>query len=131
RPPSPAGDFALVLFLSEHAVRLGLPAIAELPWFGAARVLAVGARTAELLAEQGIGSELPAEPTSEGLLALPALERVAGRRVLLVAGVGGRTLLAETLTTRGAVVVRNECYRRVALDRLDSAVLDCDVLIAA
>ncbi|HEX7036578.1 MAG TPA: uroporphyrinogen-III synthase [Pseudomonadales bacterium] len=131
QPPLPAGDFDLVLFLSEHAVRFGLTAIAELSWFGAARVLAVGARTAERLAERGVDPEVPAEPTSEGLLALPTLERVAGRRVLLVAGEGGRSLLAETLTARGAEVVRYECYRRVALDRLDPAVLDCDVLIAA
>lgn len=129
-PPLPEGAFDRVLFLSEHAVRFGLAAIAALPWFGSARVLAVGARTGELLAQQDLQPEVPDAPTSEGLLALPVLQQVAGLRVLLVAGAGGRGLLAETLTGRGAEVVRYECYRRVPVDRFDPAVVDCDVLIA-
>ena len=51
---------------------------------------------------------------SEGLLALPQLHQVAGRRVVIFRGQGGRTLLADTLTARGADVRAVVCYRRVA-----------------
>jgi len=49
---------------------------------------------------------------SEGLLALPELANVQGRRVVLFRGEGGRELLAETLRERGAHVDLVSCYRR-------------------
>ena len=131
RDPAPAGPFHHVIFLSEHAVRLGLPALEAQPWFPRARLLAVGARTARALERQGLAVETPSEPTSEGLLELPRLQAVDGHRVLLVAGVGGRSLLSAALAARGAEVLRFECYRRVAVDRLEPSVIDCDVIIAA
>ncbi|MGP8290983.1 uroporphyrinogen-III synthase [Vreelandella zhanjiangensis] len=51
--------------------------------------------------------------TSEALLSLASLKDVANQRVLLVAGEGGRTLLADTLAERGATVTRVAVYRRV------------------
>ncbi|WNL40660.1 uroporphyrinogen-III synthase [Halomonas sp. PAMB 3232] len=53
------------------------------------------------------------EDTSEALLTLDSLSGLAHQRVLIVAGEGGRTLLAETLTARGAAVTRVATYRRV------------------
>jgi uroporphyrinogen-III synthase len=55
----------------------------------------------------------PINHDSEALLALPQLQEVAGKRVVIVRGVGGRALLADTLAARGAVVHFMECYRRV------------------
>jgi uroporphyrinogen-III synthase len=130
-PPLPAGSFDVVVFLSEHAVRLGLPALERLPWFAAARVLAVGARSAGVLGSRDIGVEVPSEATSEGLLALPRLRRPGERRVLLVSGAGGRPLLARELAARGAEVHRFDCYRRVVVRTLEAAVLGCDAVIAA
>jgi uroporphyrinogen-III synthase len=46
------------------------------------------------------------------LLAAPELQAVQGRRILLVKGEGGRDLLRETLTSRGAEVSTLETYRR-------------------
>jgi uroporphyrinogen-III synthase len=55
---------------------------------------------------------------SEGLLELPELSAaiVRGQRVLLVGGKGGRELLRETLTERGAIVLDIEVYQRVPRD---------------
>jgi uroporphyrinogen-III synthase len=51
---------------------------------------------------------------SEGLLALPALTKVTGKRVLIFRGEGGRTVLGDTLRARGATVEYVDCYRRAA-----------------
>ena len=45
-------------------------------------------------------------------MALPALQRVAGSKVVIFRGLGGRTLLAEKLRARGAQVSYCELYRR-------------------
>jgi uroporphyrinogen-III synthase len=49
---------------------------------------------------------------SEGLLALPELLDVAGKRIVIFRGDGGRELLRTALEARGATVVQVECYRR-------------------
>ena len=49
---------------------------------------------------------------SEHLLALPELADMAKQRVLIFRGEGGRELLAEALSARGARVDYIECYRR-------------------
>ncbi|MFU8814170.1 MAG: uroporphyrinogen-III synthase [Pseudomonadales bacterium] len=127
----PPGPFDWIIYLSEHAVRHGLRALPDSSQARAARVLAVGRRTAAVLERHGVPSAAPDDATSEGLLALPQLQNLAAQHVLLVGGVGGRTLLAETLTARGARVARFDCYRRVPARVLDPAVLDCNVIIAA
>lgn len=78
---------------------------------------AVGVATAAVLhARLGVRVHLPpaqaGEDTSEALLRLASLNRVEAQRVLLVAGEGGRHLLADTLAARGARVTRLAVYRR-------------------
>ncbi|MGC3873851.1 uroporphyrinogen-III synthase [Halomonas sp. GXIMD04776] len=77
---------------------------------------AVGAGTAQVLHDRlGVRVHVPSaslENTSEALLQLPSLQRLEQRRVLLVAGEGGRTLLADSLAQRGARVDRVALYRR-------------------
>ncbi|NOG32570.1 uroporphyrinogen-III synthase [Halomonas sp. TBZ9] len=77
----------------------------------------VGRGTADILHQQlGVRVRVPEadrnEDTSEALLALPSLQRVEQQKVLIVAGEGGRDLLADTLRARGARVTRASVYQR-------------------
>ena len=102
----------IVLFTSPNAVRSAATLQALLPERGQ-RVLAVGSGTRRALRRLGIAAQAPARMDSEGLLAMAALDDVAGRRIGLATGAGGRNLLAPTLRQRGAQVVRADTYGRV------------------
>jgi uroporphyrinogen-III synthase len=109
-------ELNLAIFVSANAVRHGMPLIqghGGLPPH--VPIAAVGEATARGLHAAGIAEVITPAPRydSEALLALPALRAVAGARVLIVCGAGGRELLAETLRARGARVERLECYRRI------------------
>ena len=109
------GDYQHVIFISTNAVRYGLRAL-NLPsgqWPTAPTVYAIGRATAQALNEAGIAAEQAAgNMNSETLLALPGLQSVAGERILIVRGEGGRSHLADTLMARGASVDVAETYRR-------------------
>lgn len=76
---------------------------------------AVGPSTAEVLQREGFSVHSPVTTyDSEGLLELPVMQSdvIAGRKVLLWRGVGGREKLASELTARGAEVDYAELYER-------------------
>jgi uroporphyrinogen-III synthase len=104
--------YDVAIFVSANAAEYGVPAAGR--WPARLAVFAPGPGTAIALAAAGLpGAQIP--PTSydsEGLLALPALTAVAGKRVLIFRGGGGREVLAETLRARGATVDHVDCYRR-------------------
>lgn len=106
-----------IIFISSNAVQQGMPRItARFPQLPPhLRFAAIGPATAQELTHYGIDHVLA--PTtrfdSESLLALPELQNLQQQRVVIVRGVGGRELLAETLRERGAEVKFAECYRRV------------------
>lgn len=54
--------------------------------------------------------------TSETLLEEPALQTLMEQRVLLVSGLGGRTLLEDCLTSRGARLDKLSLYQRSAVN---------------
>ncbi len=110
-------DYSLAVFISPNAVDYAIPAILQRnAWPDGLRPAAVGPGTVKALAAQGIGDCLVpvGQFDSEALLALPALasEQVAGRRVVIFRGDGGRELLADTLRERGAQVDCVSCYQR-------------------
>lgn len=108
--------FSLAIFISANAVDHGVAAVrARRAWPAALRVAAVGGATAQALRRRGFADVIvPAQGfDSEALLALPELNAVAGKRVAIFRGAGGRELLADTLRARGAGVEYAECYRRI------------------
>jgi len=117
--------YDLVFFVSTNAATLGLDAIAQ--WWPQYPVgilnFAVGPGTARVLERHGLQVYYPTERmSSEAMLALPQLQQIAGKRALIVRGVGGREIIAEGLRARGASVDYVELYER-ALPRYETAAL--------
>ncbi len=106
-------DFALAVFVSPSAVRKAFELLGR-PWPAQVRAAALGAGTRRELQARGVRDAIaPAEGAdSEALLALAPLQQVAGLRVLILRGAGGRELIGATLAARGARVSELECYRR-------------------
>lgn len=106
--------FDLAIFVSANAVEKAL-ALALRVWPPGLRVAAVGGGSARALHRAGFAAVIvPGERfDSEALLDLPELKDVAGKRVVIFRGDGGRELLGDTLAARGAAVEYAECYRRV------------------
>lgn len=118
-------QFDLAIFISPNAVQYGMAAIRSagaLP--PSLKIATVGQGSAKALRELGIDDIIaPTENfDSEGLLALPELQNMAGWRVLIFRGDGGRELLGNTLTARGATVEYVTCYQR-SKPQLDAAAL--------
>jgi uroporphyrinogen-III synthase len=116
-------QFDLAIFVSANAVTYSLPLLQN-RWPRNAKVAAIGEATHRVLRQQGFNEAIaPATGAdSEHLLELSELNAVAGKRVVIFRGQGGRELLKDTLTQRGAVVEYAECYRR-EIPKLDAAPL--------
>ncbi|GAA0710918.1 uroporphyrinogen-III synthase [Dokdonella soli] len=105
----------LWIFTSPAAVRFAFRLSPSLQMPRRAQAFGVGAGTARALARHGIWAIAPHEHAdSEGLLALPELADVRGRRIALIGAQGGRDLIASTLRRRGATVEAIHVYQRVA-----------------
>ena len=105
------GEFDLIIFSSANAVRYGA---ALLDQRRDLRLAAIGPATAQALNQAGyrVSIRPAAGFDSENLLSQPELVSVAGHRILLVKGQGGRDLLEQQLKQRGAVLTLAEVYRR-------------------
>lgn len=111
------GEFSLAFFVSPNAVRFALDAMLPVaPWPAGLKVATVGKGSEAALAERGFTGVIAPSIgfDSESVLALPAfqVDAVNGRRVLVLRGDGGRDLLGDTLTARGARVEYLTCYHR-------------------
>ena len=109
-------EFAIAIFISPNAVNRAMNLILArrggLP--PGLRVACVGRASARELKHFGIEDAIVPSGhfDSETLLELPALRDVAGTRIVIFRGDGGRELLGDTLAARGAAVEYAECYRR-------------------
>ena len=117
-------EFHAAIFISPNAAQFGAHSIVERRTFPAPlQYFALGPGTARELDLQGLHhATAPDGQDTEALLKLPELQNVAGKRIVIFRGVGGRELLAESLRLRGAMVEYAECYRRV-LPRADAGPL--------
>ena len=104
--------FDCAIFVSANAVEYGVGDPAA--WPSHLVAFAPGPGTAAALAAVGIApARIPATTMdSEGLLALPELTHVAGKRIVIFRGGGGLDALSDALLSRGATVVQIDCYRR-------------------
>lgn len=115
-----AAEFDLAVFVSPNAIDKTFAELRArgLAWPPALRVAALGKGSERALAERGVTNVVAPQQRfdSEGLLELPELQAMAGKRVIIFRGDGGRELIAETLRARGGTVEYVTCYRRAAPD---------------
>ena len=108
-------DYHIALFISPNAVTHAIEAINAHGGMPAnLQIGAVGQATAAALAALNCPVHIFPQHKfdSESLLALPALQAVRDKNIVIFRGQGGRELLAETLRQRGAHVHYGECYQR-------------------
>ncbi len=112
--------FDLAIFISSNAVRKTVQLLdrqhIKLP--APLRLAAIGSQTRATLLELGYRVDVLPQPpfNSEAFLAMPEIQRLANRRIVIFRGLGGRELLGETLLARGACVEYAEVYRRMTAD---------------
>jgi uroporphyrinogen-III synthase len=106
----------MAIFVSRAAVQFGMAAIKQygepLP---ALQWAAIGPGTANALQQHAIHQIItPTKPPyeTESLLALADFHTIAGKRIFIFKGNGGRALLSQVLQERGAIVQPVEVYKR-------------------
>lgn len=104
------------LFAFDIAIFISANAVKHYPFKlfpSSVRYFAVGNATGAALMERGVVARQPEQKNnSEGLLDLLELQLVSDKKIAIFCGVGGRTLLQETLEKRGAHCQRYEVYQR-------------------
>jgi uroporphyrinogen-III synthase len=111
-------SYALVAFVSPNAIEAAFARIAH--WPEGVDIAVVGEGSRATLAKFGVVEgkvrihcpQDPARSDSEHLLQVLDLAQLAGRRVLVVRGEGGRELMPDALRGAGAAVETVAAYRR-------------------
>ena len=103
--------FDLIIFISANAVRFGATLLAQRRDLA---IAAVGPATMRALNQAGYRVSIVADEgfDSEHLLAHPRFAALAGSRILIVKGSGGRDYLETELKRRGAHVETAAVYER-------------------
>lgn len=88
------------------------------------KILAVGKSTQQSAEQLGLGKVITPQEhyNSEGLLSLNELNHIENKTILLITGIGGRTLLHDTLIQRRAQVTRLNVYQRKPTELSQEAV---------
>ncbi len=110
----------IVILVSKNAVDFAHKALQNQSksWRGDVQYLAVGRQTAHYFSQiTGLPCYYPFHQqqnreNSEGLLDLPIMSHLKGKKVLLLRGNAGRALLTENITRRGGKLMVLECYQR-------------------
>ena len=108
-------NFYAAIFTSANAVD-GLIKLAppSFSWPQNLQVAAIGKRTASALNAHAVSVDIVPDQgfNSEALLQCSTMNAVAGKKIMIFKGEGGRTLLSDTLTQRGAYIETIDLYRR-------------------
>lgn len=107
------GDFLIAV--SQHAVQHAQDylQLQQKEWKKGVNYIAVGQKSAQYLRSYiSDPVHFPTPSDSEHLLALPVLENVSGKKVLILRGNGGRDLIYQALEELGAEVTYCETYQR-------------------
>lgn len=114
--PRRIASFDIALFVSRNAVDFTFKHLSAPDLPPALQLGVIGKGSWQALQRYGVACSIipTTDFNSEGLLASPALQQVAGKRILILRGQQGRNLLGDTLRERGAVVEYQEVYRRMA-----------------
>jgi len=109
-------NYHVAIFVSANAVEEGMRYLSSMDKRPSTlRFAAIGDATRKALQNFGVDSVIaPVDRfDSEALLDLQEMRDVAGKRMIIFRGEGGRNVLAETLTNRGAMVDHAVCYKRI------------------
>ncbi len=121
-------QFDLIIFISTNAVQFGLEAFPDFAkqLRSKCKIAAVGAATAQTLQNHGFDHIVrPADKfDSESLLALPELQQLRQKSVLIIKGLSGRDMLHKTLRSYGANVHSIDVYQRTLPKIVDLSVLN-------
>jgi uroporphyrinogen-III synthase len=105
-----------LVFISPRAVQTSIPAL-RAAWPNLppnVKFAAVGEGTAQALEAAGYIATYPhAEWGSTGLIELPEFQDIAGKKIAIIRGEGGREILDKTFTARGAIVSHVIAYERI------------------
>ncbi|NLN57061.1 MAG: uroporphyrinogen-III synthase [Gammaproteobacteria bacterium] len=107
----------IIVVVSPTAVEVGMAYLAQshlqLQDLQHIRWVAVGEKTAEVLREYGVHSDIPQVETSEGMLSLASLQNLAaGTQIAFWRGEGGRQFMMQTLLDQGMQVHNFVLYQR-------------------
>lgn len=106
--------FSHFIFQSQNAVAAFLKIQKNIP--DDVSIIAIGSATQRTLQEAGYTHVLiPAYFSSEGVLAMPTMQQVKNKTILIISGENPKPILRDTLRERGAHITVCECYRRVAV----------------
>lgn len=118
-------EYYWAIFISSNAVQNGMPRLVNIGMPEHLKFAAIGPVTANELQSFGVkqvltpsshiqdGDESKVRFDSEALLALPEMQAINNKKVMIFRGIGGRDVLAEILKGRGAIVTFAECYQRI------------------
>lgn len=112
----PLNEVNQALFVSANAVHFCCTQLKahNIPWPRHIKVIAIGAASAKALGAFGIVvHEVPEQSNSEHVLHLHTLQDLQNQTILLFKGQGGRMLIEEQLSLRGAKLSILEVYKRV------------------
>ncbi len=122
-------DFDIAIFISANAVHQSAKLIKQYaPSFALneyLKIAAIGPSTAKAIGEYGWHADiLPTDKyDSDGLLQASELQAVTNKEIIIFRGVGGREVLYDNLSQRGANVAQAPTYER-SLPTIENAILN-------